>query len=239
MNLLSQLGSSNNLQQIIMCILINNGEKSYSFFPYFSTDPEVEADIRWSILPPLIFLELVTCLSNVLVIYLVRTTKKLNTITNIYVSSLAVADFLVGMLIMAGMTTFTIAGRWPLGGVMCNIWTVLDACCCQVSIFMLLCISWDRYTAVARPMTYRQTQTNATVWRNIAIGWLLAPALWAPPMISVQHFYPEDPEGCTFYTHPTFTLLQAVIAYYIPISAIICMYGICIHKLHQRLIKGT
>uniref|UniRef100_A0A182JSL4 G-protein coupled receptors family 1 profile domain-containing protein n=1 Tax=Anopheles christyi TaxID=43041 RepID=A0A182JSL4_9DIPT len=87
----------------------------------------------------------VTVIGNTLVILSVITTRRLRTVTNCFVMSLAVADWLVGIFVMPPAVAVHLMGSWQLGWILCDIWISLDVLLCTASILSLCAISIDRY----------------------------------------------------------------------------------------------
>ncbi|KAI0237022.1 hypothetical protein LSAT2_012468, partial [Lamellibrachia satsuma] len=82
---------------------------------------------------------------NVTVMACVATEKKLHTTPGMYMFSLAVADGLVGLLVMPAMTVHTKYGLWPLGQMFCTLWVCIDSVCCIVSTLHVLLLAHDRF----------------------------------------------------------------------------------------------
>lgn len=117
-------------------------------------------------------LSLVTVIGNIMVMVSFKIDKQLQTISNYFLFSLAVADFAIGLISMPLFTVYTVLGYWPLGSHVCDTWLALDYLASNASVLNLLIISFDRYFSVTRPLTYRAKRT--TVKAGIMIGELYA-----------------------------------------------------------------
>lgn len=113
-------------------------------------------------------LSLATVIGNSMVMISFRIDKQLQTISNYFLFSLAVADLAIGLFSMPLFTVYTVFGYWPLGAHVCDTWLALDYLASNASVLNLLIISFDRYFSVTRPLTYRAKRT--TYKAGIMIG---------------------------------------------------------------------
>lgn len=160
----------------------------------------------------LIFLIFCSQVGNTLIIFAVFTTRRLRTVTNYFVTSLAVADWLVGTFVMPiavvyhvrGMQwcgirvqwyffyffsliylhTFKLSsGVWTFGTLICNIWVSLDVCLCTASILSLCAISIDRYFAITRPLRYsKKRRSKRLALLMILVVWLVSLVITCAPL---------------------------------------------------------
>lgn len=107
-----------------------------------------------------IFLSFITVVGNVMVMVSFKIDKQLQTISNYFLCSLAVADLAIGLISMPLFVISTLLGYWPLGPLICDTWLALDYLASNASVLNLLIISFDRYFSVTRPLTYRVNRTT-------------------------------------------------------------------------------
>ncbi|MEQ2247912.1 Somatostatin receptor type 3 [Ilyodon furcidens] len=124
------------------------------------------------VLIPLIYI--IVCIiglgGNTLVIHIVLHYSKIESVTNIYILNLAIADelFMFGLPFLAVQNTLQ---SWPFGSFMCRLVMTVDSINQFTSIFCLTVMSIDRYLAVVHPIRsskWRRPQVakvvNGTVW---------------------------------------------------------------------------
>ncbi|XP_012280154.1 muscarinic acetylcholine receptor DM1 [Orussus abietinus] len=175
-------------------------------------------------------LSLATVVGNSMVMISFKIDKQLQTISNYFLFSLAVADFAIGLISMPLFTVYTVLGYWPLGPHVCDTWLALDYLASNASVLNLLIISFDRYFSVTRPLTYRAKRTTYKAGIMIACAWGISILLWPPwiyawPYIEGQRTVPVNACYIQFIeTNHYITFGTAIAAFYVPVSVMCFLY---------------
>uniref|UniRef100_A0A671Q5E1 Histamine receptor H2b n=1 Tax=Sinocyclocheilus anshuiensis TaxID=1608454 RepID=A0A671Q5E1_9TELE len=192
--------------------------------------------LRWVVL--VAFILLAIC-GNVLVCLAVATSRRLHQISSCFILSLAVTDLLLGLLVLPLSAMLELRnGRWPLGGVFCNIYISLDVMLCSASILTLLAISVDRYLAISNPFCYprrvtprRVAITLTAIWTcSLAVSFVSINLGWNTPDFRVHNLdwdmWDEGEEGrtCRYEWNNNYVLLKAFLIFYLPLLVMCGMY---------------
>ena len=121
----------------------------------------------------------VTILLNLLVIIAVKTRRELRQNSNILLSSVALADLLVGAVSMPlSVTLDTLVINRALDvDIICTMAFVNASVMyftCGASFLHLLLIAWERHVAIAKWMEYKAIVTTGRVNKYTRVAWLLA-----------------------------------------------------------------
>ena len=130
-------------------------------------------------LVPLGLICLIVTFGNILVITAVKISSKLSGPTYTIIVSLAVADLLLGVLVLPLSAVYEVETKphmvennivasriqqvvdtWIFGKHLCFMWLSVDVWTCTSSILHLVIISMDRYIAVTHPVTYPNIMTG-------------------------------------------------------------------------------
>ncbi|XP_070771067.1 trace amine-associated receptor 13c-like [Enoplosus armatus] len=115
-------------------------------------------------------ISLLTATLNLLVIISISHYKQLHTPTNLLLLSLAVSDFLVGLLMFFQIVL--IDGCWFLGDLTCTLYHVFDYIITSASIGTMVLISVDRYVAICDPLHYSTKVTQTRVRICVCLCWM-------------------------------------------------------------------
>lgn len=175
-------------------------------------------------------LSLATIVGNVLVMVSFKMDRRLQTVNNYFLLSLAVADFMIGLISMPLFTAYTLAEGWRLGPVVCDLWLALDYLCSNASVLNLLMISFDRFFSVTNPLRYRAKRNSRRAATMIAAAWSISFITWPPwimawPYIEGKRSVPEDRCYIQFLETNTYiTVITALIAFYVPVIVMCFLY---------------
>ncbi|XP_022080987.1 histamine H1 receptor-like [Acanthaster planci] len=185
-------------------------------------------------------LSLITIFGNSLVIYAVKTEKRLQTVSNYFIVSLAVSDFLIGLIVMPISTTYFVSGDWVLGIVVCQIWLCIDYVSSTASIFNLLVLSLDRYWSIRFPLKYMRKRTGKRATIMISCAWLVS-SLWIIPITCWHAIFhqgvrvvPGNVCDTEFGKNKPLKVGTAIGNFYIPLACLIFIYAQIFHEIQKR-----
>ncbi|XP_072163605.1 adenosine receptor A2b-like [Diadema setosum] len=136
---------------------------------------------------------------NFLVIWAVYYNKRLRSVTNYYIVSLAIADMLVGFFAIP-FALATNAGLPQDNFYACLFTNSFVVALTQSSIFGLLAVALDRYFAVTRPLRYRRVATSRCALMILLSTWVLAFIIGLTPLFGWNMGKP-DHGFCIFVEH--------------------------------------
>ncbi|PAV59853.1 hypothetical protein WR25_13747 [Diploscapter pachys] len=173
---------------------------------------------------------LLTFVGNLMVIISFKIDKQLQTISNYFLFSLAVADVTIGIVSIPMFTYYTANQKWGIGYNLCQFWLCIDYLMSNASVLNLLLISFDRYFSVTLPLSYRSRRTTRKALIMISCTYTVSMILWPPWIISwpyIEGKFAVDSDKCMVQflkSNPYVTVGTAVAAFYLPASIMIILY---------------
>ncbi|XP_061771961.1 5-hydroxytryptamine receptor 4 [Nerophis ophidion] len=169
-----------------------------------------------------------TVVGNFLVVLSVAYFKRLQSPTNSFVMSLAMADCLVGLVVMPYSMIRTVEGCWYFGVLFCRLHSSLDVMLCTASIFHLSCIAFDRYYAVCNPLVYSLMMSRNRVAFLIVTCWAVpllisfGPIMLGLHAVGVDLVLPQD--VCVLIVNRVYAIMASLIAFYLPMAIMLVAY---------------
>uniref|UniRef100_A0A3B3ZNQ3 G-protein coupled receptors family 1 profile domain-containing protein n=1 Tax=Periophthalmus magnuspinnatus TaxID=409849 RepID=A0A3B3ZNQ3_9GOBI len=119
------------------------------------------------------FASMLTSILNLLVIIAITHFKKLHTAPNLIILSLAVSDFLVGLVVIP-VDGIKWKICWSLSDLMCVMYYILVSAIFFSSVGNIILLSVDRYVAICQPLHYQNRMTGKVINISICVCWLYA-----------------------------------------------------------------
>ncbi|TNM93680.1 hypothetical protein fugu_001856 [Takifugu bimaculatus] len=190
---------------------------------------------NWPALLILVIIAL-TVGGNILVILAVSLEKKLQNATNFFLRSLAVADMLVGILVMPiSLINILYDYAWPLPNALCPIWIYLDVLFSTASIMHLCAISLDRYVAIRNPIEHSRFNSRTKAMMKIAAVWTISIGVSMPiPVIGLHNEDKVFVNGSCVLNEERFMLIGSFVAFFIPLVIMVVTYCLTIQVLQRQ-----
>ncbi|XP_055381731.1 neuropeptide Y receptor type 2-like [Condylostylus longicornis] len=115
---------------------------------------------------------------NFLVCYVVFSNKSMLTVTNLFISNLALSDIMLCILAIPFTPLYTFLKEWIFGKVLCHVVPYSQGCSVYISTFTLTAIAIDRFFVIIYPFHPRMKISSCV--SIIIIIWILALVLTLP-----------------------------------------------------------
>ncbi|XP_012695964.1 cholecystokinin receptor-like [Clupea harengus] len=202
-----------------------------------------EMDSVRILLYTLIFL--LSVLGNLLIIAVLTLNKRMRTVTNSFLLSLAVSDLMLAVFCMPFTLIPNLLQDFIFGAAMCKIVTYFMGISVSISTFSLVAIAIERYSAICNPLKSRSWQTRSHAYKVIAATWVVSVIIMVPyPVFSrlvpinkanniTGHMcrldWPRGPVEQTWY------ILLLLVLFLIPGVVMIVAYGLISRELYRGI----
>ncbi|KAK0180114.1 hypothetical protein PV327_005788 [Microctonus hyperodae] len=172
---------------------------------------------------------------NSLVMWIVATSRRMQSVTNCFIANLALADIVIGLFAIPFQFQAALLQRWNLPHFMCAFCPFVQVLCVNVSVFTLTAIAIDRHRAILNPLSARPSKLRAKI--IIACIWTLSGVLAAPMAAALRVVFVAETSGGRLHLKPfcqnenmsensmlTYRALLGFLQYLTPLSIISCVY---------------
>ncbi|NXI48303.1 CCKAR protein, partial [Galbula dea] len=178
---------------------------------------------------------------NGVVVAVLGLSRRLRTVTNSFLLSLALSDLLLALCCMPFTLVPNLMGTFVFGEVVCKLMAYLMGVSVSVSTFSLVAIALERYSAICKPLQSRAWQTRAHACRVIAGTWLLSALLMLPYAIySTTRAGPAHTTRC-IHDWPSqgfrqgWYVLLLVVLFFVPGVVMAVAYGLISRELYRGI----
>uniref|UniRef100_UPI0037E888B8 B1 bradykinin receptor n=1 Tax=Semicossyphus pulcher TaxID=241346 RepID=UPI0037E888B8 len=220
-------------------------ENSSAPVPSAPSESTISADwdVVHTIIPPYIFiLTLLGLLFNSFVLGVFFAHKDRLTVAEVYLSNLALADFLLLCGLPFWATSILNNFNWPYGDFLCKMVNSIIVINFYTSIYTLVMISLDRYLAIVKPMKARWLRRTLYAKVICFILWIFGLLLSFPAMFhrKVKVFEEYEATSCVLdYSHSSswklaHQILLNIVGFVLPVLVIVFSSGNIIKALARR-----
>ncbi|XP_042312672.1 G-protein coupled receptor 15 [Sceloporus undulatus] len=218
---------------------------SYDYFYSFSTEapeescPTKELPYKSIVLPVLyVTVFLVGIVGNALLIGALIFKQRIWRLIDIFIVNLAISDFIFLITLPFWVDKEIYSGLWRSGSFVCKGSSYIISVNMYCSIFLLTCMSCDRYLAIMHPSAARKIRTRLYSIILCVGVWILSCLLGLPTLLSRELRRFDDNPYCvdkdTASSQRIESLLLVVFAFFVPLFCILTFYcsitkKLCVH----------
>lgn len=171
---------------------------------------------------------------NILVCYIVYSNKSMQTVTNLFITNLALSDIFLCILAVPFTPLYTFIGKWIFGRIICHLVPYAQATSVYVSTLTLTAIAVDRFFVILHPL--RQRMKLSTCFFILLGIWIFSMLVTLPYGICMQVKTHGGYEVCEEdwpkdYLEKVFGCSTLVLQFIIPF----CIIAYCYLRISRRL----
>lgn len=167
--------------------------------------------------------------------------RQLRNLTNYFVCSLAIADFLVAILRVVFVVVSAFKKRWVFGWTWCEISSMCSVLLCGASILHLCAISIERLIAIKWPLSYNSKVTRKRVLIALTYIWLQSSLLSLIPLLPVRDFakhrFSAQMVECeiNWIQDPELTVFLFIFYFFVPVNILVIAYAKIFKEVRRNM----
>ncbi|XP_068214158.1 prolactin-releasing peptide receptor-like [Palaemon carinicauda] len=220
----------------------NGSSSSHSYDNITTYEPDSNV-LAYPITQAVFYIEYLTIFllgifGNCLVCYVVVRSKHMHTVTNYFITNLALADILLCVLAVPFTPLYTFIGQWVFGSVLCHLVTMAQGISVYVSSLTLMSIAIDRYFVIIYP--FRPRLQITTCYLIIVSIWLFSITATLPYALYIGQveynykYYCEEYWPSEF-IRQVFSGCTAIMQFAVPFVIILYCYVKISVRMNQRV----
>ncbi|MCI4393683.1 hypothetical protein PGIGA_G00160330 [Pangasianodon gigas] len=188
---------------------------------------------------------LLSVFGNLLIIVVLVVNKRMRTVTNSFLLSLAVSDLMMAVFCMPFTLIPNLLEDFIFGAAMCKTVAYFMGISVSISTFSLVAIAIERYSAICNPLKSRAWQTRSHAYKVIAATWVLSVGIMVPyPIFSTLVPFSKPNNTTAHMCRPDWRVSQMeqiwyvlllFILFFIPGVVMIIAYGLISRELYRGI----
>ncbi|XP_062932755.1 G-protein coupled receptor 15 [Cynocephalus volans] len=157
---------------------------------------------------------------------------------DIFISNLAASDFIFLITLPLWVDKEASLGLWRTGSVLCKGSSYMISVNMHCSVFLLTCMSVDRYLAIVWPAVSRKFRRRDCAYGVCASIWFISCLLGLPTLLSRELMLIDDKPYCAekraTSTKLTWGLAILIFTFFVPLLSIVICYCCIARKLYAH-----
>ncbi|XP_003469286.1 G-protein coupled receptor 15 [Cavia porcellus] len=177
-------------------------------------------------------------LGNLILIGALHCKRGSRRLIDIFIINLAASDFIFLVTLPLWVDKEASLGLWRTGSFLCKGSSYMISVNMHCSVFLLTCMSVDRYLAIMCPAVSRKFRRRDCAYRVCASIWFISCLLGLPTLLSRELTLIEDKSYCAekraTSMRLTWALVTLIFTFFIPLLSIVICYCCITRKLYTH-----
>ena len=179
-----------------------------------------------------VLVALFVALTNFIVLALICCLQRLQTLRNIPLAGLAMADLLVGLF---WIPLATASSYQPENKGLCRAALSFEILTMHASLFNLIAVSTERWIAIFKPLHYHQIASKTAVISFIAVSWVLSFVLLIAFLLADKH--KEDINECDIVKYIDMWLLYVILIIFYLVCGIMITMQLRVYVIVRKQLR--